>query len=206
MDLKRILERIERRLKAVGLSGNAASIEAGKPDAVRNLRRAVKDGERQGLTTSTIAALAPVLRTTVPWLMEAVGPEDREQEQPTIPVWGQAGAGGEVLRFHEGGIEIDRIPAAEFEWDERTGAVEIVGDSLGMLFDRWYAIYDEVRHPPTTDLIGKLCILELADGRVFIKRLKKGRGKRFTLESNFEAPILNVEVKWAARVKNMVPK
>ncbi len=32
------------------------------------------------------------------------------------------------------------------------------------------------------------------------------QGRRFTLESNFEAPIENVEVKWAAKVKTIAPR
>jgi hypothetical protein len=140
-------------------------------------------------------------------LLKGEGPEElpAPDEAPTVPVWGQVGAGGTILRFHEAPGEIDRIPAPEGS-NEKTGAVEIVGDSLGTLFDRWYAVYDEIRHPPTNDLIGKLCIVEAADGRVMIKKLKRGRGKRFTLESNYDPPIYDVEIRWAARVKTLIPR
>ena len=203
MELQRVLKRIDARLKAVGMSPNAASKAAGKPDAIRNLRRAAKDGNRQGATTTTMAALAPILKTTVQWLLEGEGIEDLSAESRTIPVWGKAGAGGEINSFHEGNTEIGRIPAPD-DSNEQTGAVEISGDSLGPVFNGWFAIYDEIRTPPTTDMVGELCVVELTDGRVYIKTLKQGRGKRLDLHSNYGAPIYDVKVKWAAKVKNVV--
>jgi SOS-response transcriptional repressor LexA len=197
-----VLERIDRRLEALGLSPRKASIDAGLgPDAIRDLKRKPESSP----TLRTLSALAPVLRTTVAWLAEEVGPEDPEGADNTIPVWGQVGAGGAVFRFHDVTGPIDRIPAPE-DSNSRTAAVEITGDSLGPLFDKWYAVYDEVRDPPTKDLIGQLCIVETNDNRVMIKKLKKGRGKRFTLESNYDPPLYDVEVKWAAPVKNLVPR
>lgn len=204
MDLKKVLSRIERRLKAVNLSASAASKRAKKPDAIRNIQRAVKSGDRQGVSTATLTALAPVLHTTLPWLTDGVGLEDPSAEQKTAPVWGQAGAGGQVYGFQEGN-QIDYISAPEGVVPGE-GLIEITGNSLGPLFDRWYAVVDEVRHPPTTDLIGQLCVVGLADGSVYVKKLKKGRGKKFTLESNFDPPIYDVEVKWATKVKNLVPR
>lgn len=202
--LDRVLARIERRLTALGKTANAASREAGKPDAIRNIKRAVEDGGRQGVSTSTITALAKPLHTTAAWLLSAIGPEEVDEER-TIPVWGSAGAGGAVYRFHETEAPVDRI-SAPADANERTSALEVSGESLGRIFDGWYAIYDEVRDPPTDDLVGQLCVLQLADGRVFIKRLKRGRGQRWTLESNYEAPIENVVVVWAAKVLTMRPR
>ena len=69
MDLAGILERIESRLRAVGLSATKASQLAGKPGAIRNIRRAVKEGRRRGMTSTTLIALAPILKTTGGWLL-----------------------------------------------------------------------------------------------------------------------------------------
>jgi phage repressor protein C with HTH and peptisase S24 domain len=76
MELQGILARIDRRLQAVGLSESAASKLAKKPDAIRNLRRAVEQGDRQGMSTATLNALAPVLKTTAVWLFAEAGPEE----------------------------------------------------------------------------------------------------------------------------------
>ena len=205
MALRSVLSRIERRLTAVGMTASGASKKAGKPDAIRNMQRAVRDGTRFGVSTATLEALSPILKTTAAWLQSGVGVEDIDSEERTIPVWGRAGAGGIVNNFHESSGPIGAIDAPE-DVTENTAAVEIEGESLGRLFDKWFAIYDEIRHPPTENLIGELCIVEVEDSRVYIKRLKKGRGKTFVLESNYESPIENVRVKWAARVKRIVPR
>ena len=93
MDLEDVLTRIESRLSALGLSAHAASLAAKKPDAIRNLKRAVKSGDRRGVTTETLTALAPVLKTTAAWLLEGVGdptPGNR------VRVVGRIGAGAEI--------------------------------------------------------------------------------------------------------------
>ena len=70
MLLNDVLSRVESRLAALNLSAHAASLAAKKPDAIRNLRRAVLNNDRRGITTETLAALAPVLQTTAAWLLE----------------------------------------------------------------------------------------------------------------------------------------
>ncbi|GJD63780.1 S24 family peptidase [Methylobacterium frigidaeris] len=88
MELADILSRIERRLQAVGMSEHAAGTAAGKPDAIRNLRRALEKDGRQGVSTATLNALAPVLRTTPVWLFAGVGREDidgaTESKRPDV--------------------------------------------------------------------------------------------------------------------------
>ena len=75
--MREILNRIDRRLEAVGLNESSAPVKVGlSKDAIRNIRRAVKAGdESKGVSTNTLFALAPVLETTVSWLVEEVGPE-----------------------------------------------------------------------------------------------------------------------------------
>lgn len=70
--LKDVLDRIDERLKAMGLKESKAATLAGLSDsAIRNIRRAVKDGkENQGISIKTLEKLAPVLDTTPGWLLE----------------------------------------------------------------------------------------------------------------------------------------
>ena len=80
-------------------------------------------------------------------------------------------------------------------------------ESLGALFDRWLVFYDDRREPVTQDLIGRLCIIGLADDRVLVKKLRPSRTNGlYHLLSNTEEPILDAAVEWAARVKIMVPR
>lgn len=214
MDLKGILERVERRLAAVNLTANAASELAGKPDAIRNLKRAVKDGGK-GVNVGTISALAPVLETTTSWLLEATGDEGPANSPPPmqqlrpgqrmVPIVGYAGAGAQTHFYLLPEADLDTVPAADAT--EKTKAIEIRGTSLGKMFDRWYAFFDDVRTPVTPDLIGQLCVVGLVDDRVLIKKIQKTREDDvYNLLSETERPIRNIRLSWAARVKHMSPR
>lgn len=202
MDLKGILERIEARLDAVEMTANAASNAAKRPDAIRNLKRAVEEGKRKGISTDTLIALAPVLKTTASWLLTGQG----ESPGAGVPLVGFVGAGAEAVMFAEGQAPDEFVDAPDGVTD-RTVAVEIRGTSLGELFDRWIVYYDDVRSPITSDLIGRLCVVGLADGRIVVKKPKRGHNAgRFDLYSNTEPPIYDAEIAWAARVKQMRPR
>lgn len=133
MDLEDVLGRIESRLKLLGLSAHAASLAAKKPDAIRNLKRAVKSGDRRGITTETLIALAPVLKTSAAWLLEGVG----EPGTGTLAkVVGKIGAGAEILPEYEqippeGLFEIT-VP---FPIPEDTIAFEVEGESMWPRYD-----------------------------------------------------------------------
>jgi len=71
--LKDIYERILQRLDATGLGAREACRMAGlHSDTLRNIKRGLESGtgSRSGVSSRTIAALAPVLGTTSAWLME----------------------------------------------------------------------------------------------------------------------------------------
>lgn len=122
-----------------------------------------------------------------------------------VALVGHAGAGSDQVFFTEGQGPFGEVPAPENATD-KTVAVEIRGTSLGELLDGALIFYDEVREPPTKDLIGSLCIVGLPDGRVMVKKLRAGQLKgRFNLTS-IEPPIYDAEVLWAARVKSVRPR
>jgi len=82
MELAAVVARIEKRLTAVGLSASAASQKAGMSgDAIRNMKRALgRPGA--GASFTTLAKLAPVLDTSVTWLLTGQG--DEEDHRPSI--------------------------------------------------------------------------------------------------------------------------
>ena len=94
---------------------------------IRNLKRAVQNGERRGVTTETLAALAPVLKTTAAWLLEGVGDGG---SSTAVRVVGRIGAGAEILpEFEqippEGLFEIELpfpLPPAQPAPSQTTGA------------------------------------------------------------------------------------
>ncbi|EJW11271.1 hypothetical protein A33M_3349 [Rhodovulum sp. PH10] len=124
----------------------------------------------------------------------------------TVPLVGYVGAGAETYFFNGDQGELGRVEAPDGAGPS-TVAVEIRGDSLGAFFNNWLVFYDDVRRPITPDLIGRLCIVGLPDDRVLIKKVQRSRTRGlFHLLSQFEPPILDVPVEWAAKVKSMVPK
>lgn len=126
----------------------------------------------------------------------------------TVDLIGYVGAGAEA-HFAESQGPFDPVPAPAPEFaTERTVAVEVRGTSLGPAFDRWLVYYDDVRSPVTDDLIGQLCVVGLTDGRVLVKILQRSRTPGlFHLVSNAsDAPILDADVEWAAKVTSMAPR
>lgn len=93
--LGEIYQRIVERLEAMGLQPQEASLRAGlNKDAIRNIKRAVsqpanddsggRHGERVGISTHTLVALASVLGTTASWLLE--GDDDDPGSEDGLPV------------------------------------------------------------------------------------------------------------------------
>lgn len=68
-----ILRRIQQKLEETGQSETAVSKAAGKPDAIRNIRRAVEAGHNPKVATETLEALAKHLNTTATWLLVGDG-------------------------------------------------------------------------------------------------------------------------------------
>lgn len=180
--------------------GRGAATELAKllrlsPDKVSKLR----DGARQPK-----AAELPVIEQ---FLGEASPARERGRAAgSTVPIVGYVGAGASEHRYAVAQGALDEI-AAPLGATDKTVAVEIRGDSLGELFDRWVAFYDDVRTPVTDDLLGKLCVVGLADDRVLIKKIRPTRVPGlYDLTSDNAEPIRNVRIEWAARVKIMAPR
>nr|DAH75456.1 MAG TPA: helix-turn-helix domain protein [Caudoviricetes sp.] len=134
-----------------------------------------------------------------------VSSSDVISDRLTVPLVGFVGAGAQAHFFDAQG-PFDEVPMPE-NGNERTVAVEARGDSLGPFFNQWVIYYDEIRNPPTHDLIGALCVVELSDERVLVKKLMRGnRPGYFHLLSQTESPIEDVELVWAARVTSMAPR
>lgn len=74
-----LLNRIEKRLSAVELSQTAAEHRANSTSLIKNIRAAVKAGRQYDPGAEKLQRLAPILRTTVAWLMDGEGPEELSQ-------------------------------------------------------------------------------------------------------------------------------
>lgn len=124
----------------------------------------------------------------------------------TVPVVGYVGAGSAAHYYSDAQGPFEEVPMPE-NGNDNTVAVEARGDSLGTFFNQWLVYYDEIRTPPTSDMIGRLCVVELLDGRVLVKKLMRGSAPHlYHLLSQTESPIEDQEIVWAARVTGMSPR
>ncbi|MGP8231518.1 MAG: helix-turn-helix transcriptional regulator [Methylovirgula sp.] len=203
MELEDILARVESRLQALGLSAHAASLAAKKPDAIRNLKRAVKNGDRRGITTETLAALAPVLKTSASWLLEGVGDPNAATE---VKVVGRIGAGAEILPEYEqiledGLFEIN-VP---FATPADTIAFEVEGDSMWPRYDSGDVVICWRQSEDAENVVGREAAVRTRDGRRYLKRVRRGAVPgTYDLESHNAAPIRGVEIVWAAAIQAVV--
>ncbi len=172
MELEDILARVETRLQALGLSAHAASLAARKPDAIRNLKRAVKNGDRRGITTETLAALAPVLKTSASWLLEGVGDPNAGTE---VKVAGRIGAGAEILpeyeQIPEDGLFEISVP---FATPADTIAFEVEGDSMWPRYDSGDVVICWRQSEDAENVVGREAAVRTRDGRRYLKRVRRG--------------------------------
>jgi hypothetical protein len=121
----------------------------------------------------------------------------------TVRVKGYVGASGEAFYYRLADEDFEEVEAPEGSSDQ-TVAVEIRGKSFGPLVDSWLVFYDDVRSPVTEDLIGKTCVIGLADDRIVLKEIQRnGRGGYRLLSNSGEGVIENAQIEWAAKVNNM---
>ena len=203
MELEDILARVESRLEALGLSAHAASLAAKKPDAIRNLKRAVKNGDRRGITTETLAALAPVLKTSAAWLLEGVGGPGGGTQ---VKVVGRIGAGAEILpeyeQIPEDGLYEISVP---FSIPADTIAFEVEGESMWPRYDSGDVIICGRQSEDAETVIGREAAVRTHDGRRYLKRVRRGAVQgTYDLESHNAAPIRGVEIAWAAVIQAVV--
>jgi transcriptional regulator with XRE-family HTH domain len=180
----------------------AKRLKVTQPTVSRWLRRLSKPDHDQHMRIEAEAIKTGVTPPQSP-NFEAEAPDERGA--PTVKVVGYVGAGAAAHFYAVAQGDLDEVPAPEGATAE-TVAVEIRGNSLGELFDRWLVFYDDVRRPVTSDLIGRLCVIGLSDDRVLVKKIRRGRDGLYDLHSNNEDPIRDAVIEWAARVKNMVPR
>lgn len=88
-----------------------------------------------------------------------------------------------------------------------TVALVVRGDNmLPMAENGWIIYYDNTSNPPSDEIIGKLCVVTLRDGRVLVKRLYKGREPdTWDLHAPNASPLLDQAVESAAKVTWIKP-
>lgn len=89
-----------------------------------------------------------------------------------------------------------------------TVALQVTGNSMrGVAQEGWLLYFDDQKAAPSTEMLGELCIVGLADDRVLVKYLHRGRGDGlYDLESATAPTLRDVPVRWAALVTAIIPR
>jgi hypothetical protein len=156
-----------------------------------------------GSGTKHVVRIAEVLGVTPKWLADGIGPKTVARKQEALLV-GKVGAGAEITRFDEG------VVLAGIEPPPGLGicnAAEIHGDSQYPLQEGWLIFYGAEHAGIPEDCIGKLSVVQVKDGPILLKTIKRARKKGlFHLES-WNAPVReNVNIEWAAKVLDIRPR
>ena len=189
----------KRRLPEPGNLLTAAMDEAAisgaelarKAKTTRQQIQRLRDGHR-GISRDWAQRLAPHLGVAAEALM--FGPR-------RASAVGYVGAGAEVIPIddHELGAGLEEVDIPPGVPDDAV-LVIVRGDSMyPRYFDNEYLFYVRDQRNPG-EFIGRECVVQLSDGRIFVKVLRRGADGLFNLES-WNAPTLeNKAVEWAAPV------
>lgn len=174
-------------------------------DAPRHNRWAVstylghENGSR-GFNQEQAKKYARAFRTSAAWLLTGEGDVSTSVK---VPVVGYVGAGAEITPYddHAQGASLEEVEAPPGA-SESVVAVIIRGDSMYPAYRDRDEIYYERYEGPPLDLVGRECVIKLADGRMYVKTLAAGSepGLGTLLSFNFP-PIMDVPIEWAAPVK-----
>lgn len=202
-----IADRIEAIIGARGTNPRAVAIAAGmSPTGVRDIiTRKTKNP-----TYANLAKIAEVLGVEV---TDFVTEQSDGKVQPAISVPGYVGAGAQVDLNdpYAKGDGMYKIACPPQLTPHGIVAVEVRGDSMEPVYSEgdvlFYTRNDD--HGIPTEAIGKKCVAETEDGKVWVKQLKIGSqpGLWHLYSINPSANnMLDVQVKWAAPVRLHLPK
>ena len=185
------LHRAVERQKERGISLDQWTAKAGLS---RSTVRQYLAGQSKSLNCETYDRLAVAAGISIMELLEL------EHASPlTVPVAGHLGVGAEVGGYTEiisteKGQHVDALPRLDFP----QAAIVVAGEFCSPRFNHGDIIY--YRNMPLTpnDLLGQECVVQLDDGRIFIRTLLQGRGKdRYSLVGGLLPVIMDVALEWA---------
>lgn len=174
--------------------------------------------------------LAPIVKTTPEWLLYERGdppkgyvPEmavvvnlrpkaktkkkaHKSEAGGLVPIIGRVGADAEGSVYYMTPAERGDMTPMPPGGTRDAVALDVRGHSMTGYADDGALIYFENQEsPPTPDLLGLVCVVETADGRVLLKRLLKGsRPGLYDLESIRGPTLEDQRLRWAAEVTTIV--
>lgn len=157
-----------------------------------------------GLRRGAAIRYAKFYGVSLDWLLTGTGTSGLTIK---IPVICYIGAGAEVhpIDDHPRGEGIEKVDPPQ----GITGcvALKIRGESMHPLRDGWLLFYQKKQDGVPDDCLGQLCVVQVKDGPLLVKELRRGsKKKRFTLISWNASPREDIEVEWAAKIVDIRPR
>lgn len=137
------------------------------------------------------------------WLLDGEGPA--AAKTVTVKIIGKVEPSGKVSLYDE--KQFRDCPEAPPHAGVETYALEAGAALRGVADSGWLYFFEHEQKKPSPDLIGKLCVVCLANGDVLIRVLQPGRKRgTFDLESSTEPTLRDQKVEWAARITWIKPR
>ena len=122
-----------------------------------------------------------------------------------VPVVGKVIHGLGLMLFEGLAENFETVPAPEYA-TENTVCLIVDGGQFGDFFDGWHIFYENERAALRPELVGKLCIMGLNDGRVVCRWIRPGAmPDRYHLVSHVGQPMFDQTIVWATKVIGMRP-
>jgi transcriptional regulator with XRE-family HTH domain len=133
-------------------------------------------------------------------------PKDLVGTSQKVQVVGYVGAGSKVYPL-ENTTPLEMVDSPIGINDPDVCAVYVRGDSQEpQLEDGWVLFFRKQDGGVPSDCIGRLCVVELADNGMLVKKLRQGsKPDRYHLLSKNADPILDAELLWASKVIDIRP-
>lgn len=148
----------------------------------------------RGFRRDSALRYARAFRVSPEWILFGTG----GPEKKSVPLVGYVGAGAEVFCADDGYGSLDEVDPPPGVGPEAV-AVIVRGDSMWPRYsDGDVIIYDS--HTPLEKANGMECIVALADGRRYIKNIRRNSDGTHDLESWNAPPIRNADIEWVAGI------
>lgn len=153
-----------------------------------------------GKVSITLNRLADVARAL------EVGIVDLIDGQQKVPVVGRVGAGAQVFATGDSPEGKRKVRSPPRQESAKTVALEVEGDAMLPIEEGWLLFYSRDYEGVPVECIGKLCVVQLASGARYVKRVKQGRRPAlFNLYSTNAREMEDQTLAWAAPVVEARP-
>lgn len=122
-----------------------------------------------------------------------------------VPIVGHVRAGPDEIEYAGGQGPFGMAPLPPGAPGTTVAVVVRGGSMAGRAEEGDLVYFDRREQSPTDDMIGKLCVVGLSDGRVVIKKMRRSNGSWLLLSTSAD-PLIVDTVAWAAPVAWIKPK